>query len=198
MKIIAVTGGSGCGKTLFTKLLVERLKKKTAVLPLDCYYKDRPDQIPNDKYDFDSPQAFDFDLYQLHLNSLNSGESVKMPHFGYETGKRQSGFTEIIPEEYLIIEGLYVLLYPKIRGMLYFSFFMDSPMDVAVCRRCIRDIHEYDVTAEYSLNQFLKFVRPAYFEHILPVKKHSNLVVKNNLHTRLDLFIDDFLLNNQL
>ena len=198
MKIIAVTGGSGCGKTLFTNLLVERLQKKTAVLPLDCYYKDRPDQIPNDKYDFDSPHAFDFDLFHLHLKSLNSGESVNMPHFGYETGKRESGLTEIIPEEYLIIEGLHVLLYPRIRGMLSFSFFMDSPLEVAVCRRCIRDIQEYDLTAEYSLIQFLKFVRPAYFEYILPAKKHSDLVVENNFHTRLDLFIDDFLLNNEL
>ena len=134
----------------------------------------------------------------MHLNSLNSGESVNMPHFGYETGKRESGFTEIIPEEYLIIEGLHVLLYPKIRGMLSFSFFMDSPLEVAVCRRCIRDIQEYDLTAEYSLIQFLKFVRPAYIEYILPAKKHSDLVVENNFHTRLDLFIDDFLLNNEL
>ena len=121
-----------------------------------------------------------------------------MPHFGYETGKREAGFSEIFPKEYLIIEGLHVLLHPKIRGIISFSFFMDSPLDVAVCRRCIRDMQEYDVTAEYSLNQFLKFVRPAYFEFILPAKKHSDLVVEINFLTRLDLFIDDFLLNNQL
>jgi len=198
VKIVAVTGGSGCGKTLFTDLLVERLQKKTAVLPLDCYYKDRPDQIPNDKYDFDSPQAFDFDLYHQHINLLNTGESVQMPHFGYDTGKRGSVFTEIFPEEYLILEGMHVLLFPKIRELISFSIFMDSPLDVAVCRRCIRDMQEYDVTAEYSLNQFLKFVRPAYFEYILPAKKHSDLVVENKFQTRLDLFIDDFLLNNQL
>jgi len=198
VKIIAVTGGSGCGKTLFTNLLVERLQKKTAILPLDFYYKDRPDQIPNDKYDFDSPQAFDFDLYNKHLDLLKSGKSVHMPHFGYENGKREDGFTEIIPEEYLVIEGLHVLLFSKIRELISFSFFMDSPLDVAVCRRCIRDVHEYDVTAEYSLNQFLKFVRPAYFEYILPAKKYSDLVVENNFQTRLDLFIDDFLLYNQL
>ena len=103
MKIIAVTGGSGSGKTLFTNLLVERLQKNTAVLPLDCYYKDRPDQIPNDKYDFDSPQALDFDLYNQHINLLNTGESVQMPHFGYDTGKRESFVTEIFPEEYIIL-----------------------------------------------------------------------------------------------
>ena len=198
MKIIAVTGGSGCGKTLFTNLLVERLRKKTAVLPLDNYYKDRPDQIPNDKYDFDSPDAFDFDLYHKHLNLLNSGKSAKMPHFSYENGKREAGFTEIIPEEYLVIEGLHVLFLSKIRELVSFSFFMDSPLEVAVCRRCIRDVHEYDVTAEYSLNQFLKFVRPSYFKYILPVKKYSDLVVENNFQTRLDLFVDDFLRKKQL
>ena len=198
MKIIAVTCGSGCGKTLFTNLLVERLQKKTAVLPLDNYYKDRPDQIPNDKYDFDSPNAFDFDLYHKHLDLLNSGKSAQIPNFSYENGKREAGFTEIIPEEYLVIEGLHVLFLSKIRKLVSFSFFMDSPLEVAVCRRCIRDVHEYDVTAEYSLNQFLKFVRPSYFEYILPVKKYSDLVVENNFHTRLDLFIDDFLLNNEL
>ena len=198
MKIIAVTGGSGCGKTLFTNLLVERLHKKTAVLPLDNYYKDRPDQIPNDKYDFDSPNAFDFDLYHKHLDLLNSGKSAQIPNFSYENGKREAGFTEIIPEEYLVIEGLHVLFLSKIRELVSFSFFMDSPLEVAVCRRCIRDVHEYDVTAEYSLNQFLKFVRPSYFEYILPVKKYSDLVVENNFHTRLDLFINDFLRKNQL
>ena len=99
MKIIAVTGGSGCGKTLFTNLLVERLQKKTAVLPLDCNYKDRPDQVPNDKYDFDSPKAFDFDLYFQHLNLLNSGESVTIQEF--ENTLMKNNHDKEITKEYL-------------------------------------------------------------------------------------------------
>ena len=39
MKIIAVAGGSGMGKTLFTKMLDERLPK-SVVLPMDQYYFD--------------------------------------------------------------------------------------------------------------------------------------------------------------
>jgi len=120
MKILAVSGGSGCGKTLFTKLLVKRLPK-SAVLPLDSYYKDRPDNIPPEEYDFDIPQAFDFDLYQEHLDRLISGKSIKMPHFGYESGKRKTSFSEIDPSEYLIIEGLHVLLHSRVREMLSYS-----------------------------------------------------------------------------
>ena len=45
MKIIAVAGGSGMGKTLFTKMLGERLPK-SVVLPMDQYYFDKPDDIP--------------------------------------------------------------------------------------------------------------------------------------------------------
>ena len=192
MKIIAVAGGSGCGKTLFTALMVERLPN-TVVLPLDSYYFDRPDHIPSDKYDYDGPLAFDFELYQQHVALLSSGKSVKRPHFGYDSGKREIEFTKIVPEKYLIIEGLHVLLHPNIRKMLSFSFYLESPLDIAVSRRCLRDIKDYEVSAEYSLNQYLKFVRPVFFETIRPTKQYANLVVENSYETRLDLFIDNFL-----
>ncbi|MBL4824967.1 MAG: uridine kinase [SAR324 cluster bacterium] len=197
MKIIAVAGGSGCGKTLFTALMVERLPN-TAVLPLDSYYYDRPDHIPSDQYDYDGPQAFDFELFQQHLAQLSSGEAVQKPHFAYESGKREAEFTELVPEKYLIIEGLHVLLRPNIRKMLGFSFYLESPLDVAVSRRCLRDIKDYEVTAEYSLNQYLKFVRPVFFEQILPTKQYADLVVENSYETRLDFFIDNYLAENQL
>jgi len=197
MKILAVSGGSGCGKTLFTKLLVKRLPK-SAVLPLDSYYKDRPVNIPPEEYDFDIPQAFDFDLYHEHLDRLISGKSIKMPHFGYESGKRKTSFSEIDPSEYLIIEGLHVLLHSRVREMLSYSFYMESPLDVAICRMCLRDIKNFDVTAEYRLNQYLKFVRPAYFKYIMPTKQYADIVIKNNYDSHLDEFVGDFLLKMKL
>jgi len=196
MKILAVSGGSGCGKTLFTKLLAKRLPK-SAVLPLDSYYKDRPDKIPSEEYDFDIPQAFDFDLYYQHLESLISGKSIKMPHFGYKSGKRKETFSEIKPEEYLIIEGLHVLLDSRVREMLSYSFYMESPMDVAICRMCLRDIKIYELTAEYRLNQYLRFVRPAYFKHILPTKHFADMVIKNDYDSDLNKFVDDYIIKKK-
>ena len=122
MKIIAVTGGSGCGKTFFTKLLVKRLSR-SVVLPLDSYYFDIPEQIPTDKYDFDVPNAFDFKLFRLHVESLFHGDQVQKPNFCYDSGKRQADCTLLKSEEYLIIEGLHVLLFPDIRNKVSFSFY---------------------------------------------------------------------------
>ncbi|MEC8477633.1 MAG: uridine kinase, partial [SAR324 cluster bacterium] len=87
MKIIAVAGGSGMGKTLFTKMLGERLPK-SVVLPMDQYYFDKPDDIPAEKYDFDSPQALDFRLFHKALNELAAGNPVRMPQFDYVPAKR--------------------------------------------------------------------------------------------------------------
>tara|TARA_B100001123_G_C14916083_1_gene869793 strand:+ start:41 stop:634 length:594 start_codon:yes stop_codon:yes gene_type:complete len=197
MKILAVAGGSGCGKTFFTNLLVNRLKE-TVVLPLDNYYHDRPDGIPIDQYNFDSPKAFDINLYRQHIEELSSGKTVQMPNFCYASGKRFEEPSKKKPEKYLIIEGLHVLLYPNIRKMLNFSFYLESPLDVAVSRRCLRDINDHKVTAEHSLKQYLKYVRPVFFELIQPTKKYADLVVQNKYESRLDLFINNFLVENHI
>ena len=195
MKIIAVAGGSGSGKTLFSKLLNERLQK-SIILPLDQYYLDKPDNVSSEKYDFDIPQAFDFKLYRQNLNELIDGETIRMPQFEYISGKRTKKYVKVQPGNYLIIEGLYVLMYPSIRSLLSFSFFLESPLDIALSRRCLRDISYYRLSAEYSINQYLNFVRPAYFAHILTTKQFAKIVVTNNFNSRLDLFLNDFLKKN--
>ena len=129
---------------------------------------------------------------------MSAGESVLKPDFVYETGKRATEFTEIVPDKYLIIEGLHVLLRPNIRQLLSLSFYLESPLDVAVSRRCLRDIKDYEISAEYSLNQYLKFVRPVFFEQIQPTKQYADIVVENSCETRLDLFIDNYLADNEL
>ena len=96
MKIFAVAGGSGMGKTLFTKMLGERLPK-SVVLPMDQYYFDKPDDIPAEKYDFDSPQALDFRLFHKALNELDAGNPVRMPQFDYVHAKRTKEYVKIVP-----------------------------------------------------------------------------------------------------
>ena len=62
----------------------------------------------------------------------------------------------------------------------------------------MRDIKNFEVTAEYRLNQYLKFVRPAYFQYIMPTKQYADIVIKNNYDSHLDEFVRVFLLNMKL
>ena len=126
VKIIAVAGGSGSGKTLFTRFLTEKLPK-SVVLPLDQYYLDKPDEIPVEQYDFDVPQALDFKLYRKDLDELIAGNPIRMPQFEYVVAKRRREFIKVLPGDYLILEGLYVLMHASIRSMLSYSFFLESP-----------------------------------------------------------------------
>ncbi|MGA1598471.1 MAG: uridine kinase family protein [bacterium] len=192
MRIIAVAGGSGSGKTLFSQLLAQRLPK-AEVLPLDAYYLDKPSGTPVEQYNFDVPQAFDFKLFHQHITELQAGRPIRKPHYGWVEGKRTRETTRVVPGSYLVIEGLYVLMSPSLRSQLAYSFFLESPLDIALARRVLRDIHEHGVTPDYSINQYLTFVRPAYLQHIYPTKQFAHYTVPNDQRTRLDRFLDDFL-----
>ncbi|MBF0237474.1 MAG: uridine kinase [SAR324 cluster bacterium] len=191
MKIIAVAGGSGCGKSLFAHYLQERLPKSN-IIALDNFYQERPDHIPMEKYNFDIPSAFDFKLFHQALEDLSEGVPAHIPMYEYGTGKRKRTTTKLIPGEFLIIEGLYVLMSPSLRGSLTYSFYLESPPDVALGRRILRDHQERTADVEYTLNQYFTFVRPAYYTHILPTKQYANMVIENDIKSRLDLFLDDF------
>ncbi len=191
-RIIAVAGGSGSGKTLFTQLLTQRLPK-AVTLPLDAYYLDKPEAVPAEQYNFDVPGAFDFKLYHQHITELRAGRAIRMPRYEWVEGKRSRETIRVNPGTYLLLEGMYVLMPPSLRSQLSYSFFLESPPDISLGRRVLRDIREHGVTAEYSVNQYLTFVRPAYLQHILPTKQFAHYVVANDLRSRLDHFLDDFL-----
>ena len=110
LKLIGVAGGSGSGKTLFSNLLARRLPKAT-ILSLDQYYLNRPDGVPNEKHDYDIPPAFDFRLYRQHFDDLRQGKPIRMPQFDWESGKRKRETVRIAPGNYLILEGLYILMH---------------------------------------------------------------------------------------
>lgn len=191
MKIIAVAGGSASGKSLFAQYLGERLP--ASVLSLDNYYFDVPNSTPVKNYDFDIPSAFDFRSFQKDLEQLRAEVPIQMPHFDYFSGKRQKSSYRILPKKYLIIEGLYVLMHASIRNVLTYSFFLESPPDVILGRRVLRDTEQRQVTLEYCVHQYFHFTRPAYHAHILPTRQFAKMIVTNEYNSRLDVFVEDFL-----
>lgn len=55
--------------------------------------------------------------------------------------------------------------------------FVDSDSDTRLCRRIKRDVAERGRDVEGILNQYFKFVKPAFEEYIQPSMKHADLIV---------------------
>ena len=116
-----------------------------------------------------------------------------LPAYDFEKGKRQRSTLKLSPGDYLILEGAYVLMPASVRSLLSYSFFLESPADVILSRRILRDLQFRKLTPAQSINHYFHFSRQAYFSYVLPTKQYANMVVENEYQSRLDLFLDDFL-----
>ncbi len=117
-KIVLISGPSSSGKTTFLKRLSVQLRVNGVTpvgLSIDNYYLDRK-HTPKDQkgdYDFESIDAIDLELFNQHLLQLLSGDEVRTPRFGFESGQRlpqeKSIMLRLRPEDVLVVEGIHGL-----------------------------------------------------------------------------------------
>ena len=100
MKIIALTGGSGSGKSTVLKGLLEHFKGRSSILSLDDYYEPR-EELPidsNGETNYDVPQAINHDKLLGDLNKLMNGESVSIETYTYNRDAMKSEVITITPQ----------------------------------------------------------------------------------------------------
>ena len=108
-KIIAITGGSGSGKTTAAKMLLNKLSEENqlediCIISQDDYYKDQSKNFKGDgSINFDHPDAIDFNLMEEHLKMLLSGESVNIPIYDFVTHSRKKETRLIAKKKYILI-----------------------------------------------------------------------------------------------
>lgn len=76
--IIGVAGSSGSGKTSLAHAIINELSLPwVVILSMDSYYRPlTPEQSAKafrNEYDFDSPEAIDFDVLVKNLEDIKSG-----------------------------------------------------------------------------------------------------------------------------
>ena len=79
---------------------------------MDDYFVDR-EKTPKDEngdYDFESFEALDADLMEIHIRDLMKGKEVTLPHYNFKTGLREVGKTVRLKEnQVILIEGIHGL-----------------------------------------------------------------------------------------
>lgn len=183
--IIGITGGSGSGKTLFLKRLLDDFTEdEVCLISQDTYYRDR-DQQPVDEQgvkNFDLPESIDFEEYKRDILALKNGQEVTREEYTYNNPDAEPKLIVSKPAPIIVVEGLFVLYFKEIADLLDLKVFIDAKDYIKLKRRIIRDERERGYDLEDVLYRYENHVMPTYEDYIRPHKKHADLIIPNHKH----------------
>lgn len=186
--LVALVGGSGAGKTSVAVKIKEHFSDCADILSMDDYYKNLEPGVDPRNYNFDTPKAFDFELFIEHLKALKKGESVEVPVYNMVTYRRESGISRPFkPKDLIIVEGILVLYSKNLRNLFDFSVYIDAPADERLIRRIERDTRERGRSIDSIITQYRQFVAPAFKSFIEPQKYFCDIVLPDGAHNTVGL-----------
>lgn len=183
MLIICLSGGSGSGKTTLAKLIASKFPKGfVSILPIDAYYKDHSHLNEEEKrlYNFDHPDAIDFDLLIDHLQKLKMSLPIHRPVYSFLTCSREQACERIEPSEILIVEGLLAMSSEKLKTEAGYTIFLDASEATRLNRIIERDMAERGRSMEMSAERFYSVVQPMHEAYIELHKDSADLIVDGN------------------
>jgi len=186
--LIAMTGGSGSGKSTVAEAIVERCSDiGITVFAEDGYYHpmsyygvsetdaQREAIIANVNYD--DPASKETDLMARHLADLKAGRTIEQPIYDYDRHDRKAETLTLTPAPIIILEGIHALSIPEIKPLIDLSIYVDTPDDLRLARRIRRDVVERGRSVESVLAQYLGTVRAAHYAFTFPAKFEADLVI---------------------
>uniref|UniRef100_A0A673AC69 Uridine-cytidine kinase n=1 Tax=Sphaeramia orbicularis TaxID=375764 RepID=A0A673AC69_9TELE len=180
--VIGLCGGSASGKTTVARKIIEALDVPWVVLlSMDSFYKvlssDEQALAASNDYNFDHPDAFDFDLLTHTLRKLKQGKSVKIPVYDFTTHGRQKEWKTVYGASVIIFEGIMSFADKALLQLLDMKIFVDTDSDIRLVHRLRRDITERGRDIEGVIKQYNKFVKPAFEQYIEPTMRLADIVV---------------------
>ncbi|MEM6397511.1 MAG: P-loop NTPase fold protein [Bacteroidota bacterium] len=180
---IGITGGSGSGKTSFINQLKEGFTEdQVCVISQDNYYLPRDQQKTDEKgyQNFDRPKSINKKEFVRDLRRLAKGETVEREEYVFNNELAKPKTLTFRPAKVLIIEGLFVLHFKKVRQMLDLKLFLHAKDNLKVIRRIKRDQIERNYPPEDVLHRYEHHVLPAYEKYVAPYREIADLIINNN------------------
>lgn len=177
--IIAITGGSGSGKTTIAARVAQRLDAN--LIAEDDYYTCRSNYPAFDErtHNFDTPAAKDHALLASHLQAARRGEAFDKPLYDLKTHERRPQTERIEARPFLVLDGIHAFASEALRAAADLKIFVDTDEAVRLQRRLVRDVEERARKAEIVLYQFENFVRPAHAATVEPQRAFADLVIRD-------------------
>ena len=203
VKVVLIAGPSSSGKTTFAQRLGVQLRVngiKPFTLSVDNYFVER-EQTPKDKngkYDFESINAIDLELFNSNLKGLINGEEVELPTFDFLMGtkKYNGNRLKLDKDQVLVMEGIHCLndklteLIPQEKKFkIYISdltvlnidyYNRISTTDTRLIRRMVRDFNFRGYSALHTLQMWYSVNRGEQ-KNIFPYQETADVMFNSSI-----------------
>jgi len=203
LRLIIVAGPSSSGKTTTASKLENQLKLsglKVKTMNLDHYFFDKLTH-PCDEFgdfDYERPEALDLELISNQLGELVKGNTIFMPEYDFETGKRRLNARELsIDEDELILidslHGLHAEMTASIPNENKFRVYIECLgqfrdlegnflrwSDNRLLRRMSRDSISRNMEINGTLTHW-HYVRTSELQYIIPYIHQADAIINTAL-----------------
>ncbi|KAG8492761.1 hypothetical protein CXB51_010457 [Gossypium anomalum] len=215
--LIGVAGGAASGKTTVCDMIIQQLHDQRVVLVNQdsFYHKLTKEELARvHEYNFDHPDAFDTEKLLDSIDNLRHGRAVDIPKYDFKSYKHDvfpvrrvrshnvqnvclghclnvAGIFVVNPSDVIILEGILIFHDPRVRELMNMKIFVDTDADVRLARRIRRDTVGKSRDIGAVLDQYSKFVKPAFDDFILPTKKYADIIIPRggDNHVAIDLIV---------
>ena len=100
------------------------------------FFYNRDDEHENAAdYNFDHPDALDFDLAYEKINELIAGQDCEIPTYDFALHKRTNITKTVKAAPIVIFEGIHAIVESRFREMMDLKIFVLTPNDIRLARR---------------------------------------------------------------
>ncbi len=188
--VIGITGGSGSGKTSFIRQLKSRFQEgDICVISQDDYYRPRHEQATDGQgiHNFDLPKSIDKKAFVKDLKLLLEGQIVSREEYTFNNAEAMPRTLTFHPAPVIIVEGIFVLHFKKVRKLLNLKLFLHAKENLKVIRRIRRDQIERNYPLDDVLYRYQHHVLPTFERYIQPYMDEADMIINNNHHFEMGL-----------
>ena len=182
--VIGIAGGSGSGKSTFAKRLKERFPEDIALVSCDNYYLARHDMPLEErkKQNYDSPEAFEFDLMIRQISALKDGLAIDCPVYDFAQHDRSDQILTISARPVVLIDGILIFTEPRLRQLMDMKIYVETDADERILRRVKRDMRERGRDLDGIIDQYLTTVKPMHNAFVEPTKVFADIIINGGMN----------------
>ena len=188
--VIGIAGGSGSGKSTFAGRLKEQFPDEIALVSCDNYYLSRHHMSFEERklQNYDSPEAFEFDLMVRQIRELKSGKNISCPVYDFTQHDRSDRVLQIAAKPVVLIDGILLFVEPQLRELMDMRIYVETDADERILRRARRDMQERGRDLDGIIAQYLATVKPMHNTYVEPTKIYADIIINGGMNdTAFDL-----------